>query len=141
MVADFVNYGRARINIVGSQTSRDPDAQLAVAEGLAAVDEMKATLHRNFAAMEAHVAAGTIPSTEDRMRWKFQCAAVPERCHKIAHKLFRASGGSGIYSSQPFGRAYTDILPMGNHYANQFQVSGRNWGGAMMGQDNADRLL
>jgi 3-hydroxy-9,10-secoandrosta-1,3,5(10)-triene-9,17-dione monooxygenase len=141
MADAFIQYGRSRVNVVGAQTARDPDAQLAVAEALAAVDEMKATLNRNFAAMEAHVAAGTIPPVADRMRWKFQCGAVPERCHGIAHKLFRASGGSGIFMTQPFGRAYTDLLAMCNHYANQWQVSGRHWGGVMMGLESADPLL
>jgi 3-hydroxy-9,10-secoandrosta-1,3,5(10)-triene-9,17-dione monooxygenase len=141
MVNDFVSYARERVNIAGTQTARDPDAQLAVAEALSTIDELKATLHRNFEAMEAHVAAGTTPTKEERMRWKFQCAAVPERCHQIAHKLFRAAGGAGIFTTQPFARAYTDILPMGNHYANQSNVSGRNWGRAMMGVENFDNIL
>ena len=66
---------------------------------------------------------------------------VAKRCADLAFPLFKAAGGSGIFDTQPFGRFYTDILAMGNHAANQFQIAGRNWGAVMMGMDSQDQLL
>ena len=141
MVNAFVDYGSKRVSVTGAKTQLDPDAGLALAEARAAIDEMKATLHRNFERMAGYAEKGEMPPLDQRMLFKFQCTSVPRRCAELALPLFKAAGGSGVFDSQPFGRYYTDILTMGNHAANQFQTGGRNWGGVMMGLENQDRLL
>jgi 3-hydroxy-9,10-secoandrosta-1,3,5(10)-triene-9,17-dione monooxygenase len=141
MVDAFVEYGSKRVSVTGARTVSDPDATLALAEARAGIDEMKATLHRNFTRMQPYAEAGEMPPLDDRLLFKFQCGAVPKRAAELALPLFRAAGGSGIFENQPFGRFYTDILAMGNHAANQFKTAGRNWGAVMMGLPSEDRLL
>jgi 3-hydroxy-9,10-secoandrosta-1,3,5(10)-triene-9,17-dione monooxygenase len=141
MVNAFVDYGSKRVSVTGARTQLDPDAALALAEARAAIDEMKGTLHRNFARMAGFAETGEMPPMDERLLFKFQCSSAPKRCADLAAPLFKAAGGSGIFDSFPFGRYYTDILVMGNHAANQFQTSGRNWGGVMMGLESQDRLL
>jgi len=141
MVNAFVDYGSKRVSVSGAKTQFDPDAQLALAEARAGIDEMKATLHRNFGRMSGYAEQGEMPPMDERMLFKFQCTSVPRRCAELALPLFKAAGGSGVFDTQPFGRFYTDMLAMGNHAANQFQTAGRNWGGVMLGLESQDRLL
>jgi len=141
MVDAFVDYGSKRVSITGAKTVFDPEATLALAEARAGIDEMKATLHRNFSRMAVFAEKGEMPPLDERLLFKFQCTSVANRCANLALPLFRAAGGSGIFDSQPFGRFYTDILAMGNHVANHFQGAGRNWGAVMMGLESQDNLL
>ena len=141
MVNAFITYGAQRVSVTGAKTVFDPEATLALAEARAGIDEMRATLRRNFHRMAVHAAAGTKPSLDDRMLFKFQCVSVAKRCATLALPLFEAAGGSGIFDTQPFGRYYTDIVAMGNHVGNSFRTAGRNWGGVMMGLPSQDTVL
>jgi 3-hydroxy-9,10-secoandrosta-1,3,5(10)-triene-9,17-dione monooxygenase len=141
MVNAFIDYGSKRVSVTGAKTVFNPEATLALAEARAGIDEMRATLRRNFTRMAEYAEAGTKPPLDDRMLFKFQCTSVVKRCASLALPLFEAAGGSGIFESQPFGRYYTDIVAMGNHVANDFRSAGRNWGGVMMGLESQDTLL
>lgn len=141
MVNAFIDYGSKRVSVTGAKTVFDPEATLALAEARAGIDEMRATLRRNFQRMSAYAHAGTKPSLDERLLFKFQCTSVAKRCATLALPLFEAAGGSGIFETQPFGRYYTDIVAMGNHVGNSFRTAGRNWGGVMMGLESTDTLF
>jgi 3-hydroxy-9,10-secoandrosta-1,3,5(10)-triene-9,17-dione monooxygenase len=141
MVNAFIEYGSKRVSITGAKTIFNPEATLALAEARAGIDEMRATLRRNYQRMAIFAEMGGKPSMDDRMLFKFQCVSVAKRCATLALPLFEAAGGSGIFEAQPFGRYYTDIVAMGNHVANDFRSAGRNWGGVMMGLESQDKLL
>ena len=134
----FRDYGAKRIGTTGASTARDPDAQLACAETLAAIDEMKATMHRNFEVQRAFAERGEQTPLDQRLLFKYQSAAVAERCLELAGKLFRCLGGSGAYESQPFGRLYSDLIMARQHVSNQAPVSGRNLGATLLGLANPD---
>jgi 3-hydroxy-9,10-secoandrosta-1,3,5(10)-triene-9,17-dione monooxygenase len=137
----FCAYGAKRINTTGGATARDPDAQLAVAEAHAGIEEMTATLHRNYAAMVDYAKAGKQTPIEEKLLYKYQSAAVADRCLDLAGKLFRCVGGSGLFETLPFSRIYADLITARQHVSNQSQVWGRNLGGTMMGLENADRQI
>jgi len=141
MVNAFIDYGSKRVSVTGAKTFFDPEATLALAEARAGIDEMRATLRRNFHRMAAYAEAGTKPSLDDRLLFKFQCVSTAKRCATLALPLFEAAGGSGVFDSQPFGRYYTDIVAMGNHVGNSYRSAGRNWGGVMMGLESTDTLF
>jgi 3-hydroxy-9,10-secoandrosta-1,3,5(10)-triene-9,17-dione monooxygenase len=141
MVNAFIDYGSKRVSVTGAKTVFNPEATLALAEARAGIDEMRATLRRNFTRMAESAEAGEKPLLDDRLLYKFQCTSVAKRCATLALPLFEAAGGTGIFENQPFGRYYTDILAMGNHVANDFRSAGRNWGGVMMGLESQDTLL
>lgn len=134
----FREYGARRVGTTGSATARDPDAQLACAEALVAIEEMKATLHRNFAVQEQYARRGEQTPLDLRLQFKYQSAAVADRCLDIAAKMFKCVGGSGAFDTHPFGRLYTDLIVARQHVSNQSQVSGRNLGGTLMGLENTD---
>jgi 3-hydroxy-9,10-secoandrosta-1,3,5(10)-triene-9,17-dione monooxygenase len=138
MLDTFREYGATRIGTTGAPTARDPDAQLACAEAAAAIDEMMATLHRNFGHMEYYARRGQETPLELRLQYKYQSAAVAERCLASAEKLFKCVGGSGLFETHPFGRIYADLIAARQHVSNQSQISGRNWGAVLLGLDNPD---
>jgi 3-hydroxy-9,10-secoandrosta-1,3,5(10)-triene-9,17-dione monooxygenase len=141
MLDTFRGYAAQRVGSVGGATALDPDAQAACAETLATIDELKCVLHRNFAALAAYAQRGEVPPLEERLRYKFQAAAVPERCLQLASRLFKSTGGSGIFAVQPFGRIYSDLITARQHAAAQYQMTARNWGAALLGGENVEWYL
>ncbi len=141
MLDAFRDYGAKRVGTTGATTARDPDAQLAAAEALSALDEIKATLHRNFAVMADYARRGEETPVELRLLYKYQCAAVADRCLEIAARIFKCVGGSGMFDSYPFGRIYSDLIAARQHVSNQSQVYGRNLGATLLGLPNPDPQL
>jgi 3-hydroxy-9,10-secoandrosta-1,3,5(10)-triene-9,17-dione monooxygenase len=137
----FRDYGARRIGTTGAATARDPDAQLACAEAAAAIDEMKATLHRNFERMAEYARRGEQTPVALRLQFKYQSAAVADRCLDSAAKIFKCVGGSGLFETYPFGRIYADLIAARQHVSNQSQVSGRNFGATLLGLDNPDHQI
>jgi 3-hydroxy-9,10-secoandrosta-1,3,5(10)-triene-9,17-dione monooxygenase len=141
MLDAFISYGGARV-ARGQRTADDPVVQLTVAEVAAAIDEMKTILHRNFRTMEDYAERGEMPPVEERLRYKFHSAAVAERCSLLAVKLFKATGGAGLYNDLPFGRILADITAGRQHVSNQYEMIGRNWAAALFGAtENRDLML
>jgi 3-hydroxy-9,10-secoandrosta-1,3,5(10)-triene-9,17-dione monooxygenase len=141
MLDSFRAYGAARITTTGASTAKDPDAQLVCAEAAAAIDEMKTTLHRNFAILTACAEAGKPASIEQRLLFRYQTSAVADRAEQIATKMFKCLGGSGLFDTQPFGRIYADIIAARQHVANQSQITGRGYGAVLLGLENTELML
>ena len=68
-----------------------------------------------------------------RLQYKYQSAAAMERCSALAVRLFKLTGGSGLYDEHPFGRMLADINAGRQHNANQYETVARNWGAALLG--------
>lgn len=140
MVDEFIRYGAKRVNVTGNKTSEDPYAQLALAEAVSAIDEMKLVLHRNIDVMYDQAVRGEFTAIEDRMRYRFQSSSVLERATNIAQRLFKAGGGAAVFDRLPFGRIYADLMTGKAHAANQADSIGRNWGGTMLGLPSTDHF-
>jgi 3-hydroxy-9,10-secoandrosta-1,3,5(10)-triene-9,17-dione monooxygenase len=132
MLDAFLRYGATRVGR-GGATAADPVAQLAVAETAAAIDEMKTILGRDFRTLADYAQRGELPPLPLRMQYKFHSALVAERCSNLAARLFRATGGIGIYADQPFGRMLADINAGRQHISNQFEPIGRGFGAVLLG--------
>jgi 3-hydroxy-9,10-secoandrosta-1,3,5(10)-triene-9,17-dione monooxygenase len=141
MLDAFLRYGAARLSR-GGKTTDDPVALLACAETAAAIDEMKTILVRDFHDLAAFAERGEMPPLELRMEYKFHSALVAERCSNLAGRLFKATGGAGIYSDQPFGRMLADINAGRQHISNQYEMTGRAFGAVLFGgQPGKDLML
>lgn len=140
MVDEFIRYGAKRVNVTGNKTSEDPYAQLALAEAVSTIDEMKLVLHRNIDVMYDQAVRGEFTTIEDRMRYRFQSSSVLERATNIAQRLFKAGGGAAVFDRLPFGRIYADLMTGKAHAANQADSIGRNWGGTMLGLPSTDHF-
>jgi 3-hydroxy-9,10-secoandrosta-1,3,5(10)-triene-9,17-dione monooxygenase len=133
MLDAVIANSRDRTTLSGLNVAEDPVAQLACAEAADLIDEATATLHRSFRTLEEYAARGETPPMPLRLQCKFQSAAVVERCGALAARLFKLTGGSGIYDERPFGRILADTTAARQHNANQYEVAARNWGAALLG--------
>ncbi|WP_395407502.1 acyl-CoA dehydrogenase family protein [Pseudoduganella sp. UC29_106] len=125
----------------GQKTNEDTGAQMACAEAQAAADEMRVVLLRNFAHMMALAREGKPLSVETRVEYRFQSAAVAERCATQVNRLLRYCGGRGIYLTNPLTRVFLDTHAARAHVANNIDPYGRNYGGVLMGQNNRDFFI
>jgi 3-hydroxy-9,10-secoandrosta-1,3,5(10)-triene-9,17-dione monooxygenase len=140
MLDAFLRYGGARVSR-GGRTADDPVAQLACAEAAAAIDEMKTILLRDFRRLAEYAERGELPPLGLRLEYKFHSALVAERCSNLAARLFRATGGAGIYADQPFGRMLADINAGRQHISNQFEQVGRAFAAVLLGDEPGKDLM
>ena len=125
----------------GGRSAENPFVQLLCAETAAAIDEMWATLHRNFTMLHDYARRGETPPLELRLQYKFQSSAVIERCTLLASRIFKATGAAGLSDELPFGRILADLMAARQHISNQYDYYGSNWGAAMFGLESKDLLL
>jgi 3-hydroxy-9,10-secoandrosta-1,3,5(10)-triene-9,17-dione monooxygenase len=138
----FREFGSKRISASDfSATAQDPSAQLAASSTAAAIDEMKLELFRSFDAMMATLQSGQPLDIKDRIHYRYQSARAADRCVEHVSKLFRACGASAIFSGNPIGRFFADIHAARAHFANNADRFGRNYGGVLLGLQNADLFL
>jgi 3-hydroxy-9,10-secoandrosta-1,3,5(10)-triene-9,17-dione monooxygenase len=138
-INQFRAYSAKLVSInTGQKTTEDSGAQMACAEAQAAADEMRVVLQRNFAHLMALARAGQPLPLETRVEYRYQSAAVPERCARQVDRLLRYCGGRGIYLSNPLTRIFLDTHTARAHVANNLDPYGRNYGGMLMGQANRD---
>ena len=141
MLAALIHFSRDRVSRVGGRSAENPFVQLLCAETAAAIDEMQATLHRNFATLHDYARRGEMPPLELRLQYKFQSSAVIERCTLLASRIFKATGAAGLSDELPFGRILADLMAARQHISNQYDYYGSNWGAAMFGLESKDVLL
>jgi 3-hydroxy-9,10-secoandrosta-1,3,5(10)-triene-9,17-dione monooxygenase len=137
----FRDWGKAWMGNMGVKTSDQGPAQMAMAESLAAIDEMKLVLNRNFDALMNAARSGTQVDINTRLQYRFQAAQVVERCAKHAYQILSACGGRGIFNDFPVVRHFLDIHAARAHYANNPDLFGKNFGGVMLGRDNTDFFI
>jgi len=125
----------------GGRSAENPFVQLLCAETAAAIDEMRATLHRNFQTLHDYARRGETPPLELRLQYKFQSSSVIERSSLLAARIFKATGAAGLADELPFGRILADLMAARQHVSNQYEHYGSNWGAAMFGLENKDFLL
>jgi 3-hydroxy-9,10-secoandrosta-1,3,5(10)-triene-9,17-dione monooxygenase len=141
MLNALIDYSRDRVTRAGGRAAENPVVQLLCAETASAIDEMYATLHRNFAALHDYAQRGETPPLELRLQHKFQSSAVIERCTLLAARIFKATGAAGLSDELPFGRILADLNAARQHISNQYEHYGSNWGAVMLGSENKDFLI
>ncbi len=141
MLDAFIEHNRARITVMGASAAADAVAQCVAAETLAAIDEMRAMIHRNVAALTSYAARREEAPIRERQIQRMHATMVPERCCALAQRLFKASGTSALLEEKPFARILADLSAARQHAAVQYEQHGRVMGAAMMGIETTDTLL
>ena len=140
-VGAFRDWGKAWMSNMGVKTSDQGPAQMAVADALVAVDEMKLVLNRNFEVLMEAARSGKQVDIDRRLQYRYQAAQVVERCARHAYQVLSACGGRGIFNDFPVVRHFLDIHAARAHYANNPDLFGKNFGGVMLGRDNTDFFI
>jgi 3-hydroxy-9,10-secoandrosta-1,3,5(10)-triene-9,17-dione monooxygenase len=136
----FKAYAKDKV-FMGSKTSKDPDAQLALASAEAGIDEMKKLMFANFEIMQDYAERGEMPPLDMRHMMRFQSASVAGRCVKLAEGMLTVAGGGGVYDTSNMGRIYRNMLTGRQHAAAQYRIYGRTYGDRLMGGDPYDIFL
>lgn len=137
-INSFRDWGKQWTGNMGAKTAEQGPAQIALADAMVAVDEMKLVINRNFDELMAQARKGGMLELETRLHYRYQSAQIVERCAKHAYALFSACGGRGIFNDFPLVRFFLDIHAARGHYANNPDIFGRNYGGVLLGRDNTD---
>jgi len=142
VVDSYIAVNRDRVGLNdGNKIASDPDAQMALANAVAAVDECQTVMFRNFDCMVAAARSGQTLAIEDRIKMRFDAALVSSKCTDAINKMFISCGAQGIFRGHPLNRAWLDINAGRLHVANNPFKFGRNLGGTMMGGENTDFFL
>ena len=136
----FKAYAKDKV-FMGSKTSKDPDAQLALASAEAGIDEMKKVMFANFEIMQDYAERDEMPPLDLRHMMRFQSASVADRCVKLAEGMLTVAGGGGVYDTSNMGRIYRNMLTGRQHAAAQYRIYGRTYGDRLMGGDPYDIFL
>ena len=136
----FTEYAKNKM-FMGSKTSKDPDAQFALANAVAGIDEMKKSMFANFDIMQEYAERNELPPIEMRHMFRFQSSSVAERCIRLAEPLFQVSSGGGVYDKTNIGRIYRNMLTGRQHAAAQLRPYGRTFGDLLMGGEPFDMML
>lgn len=135
-----VNRNRVGLND-GNRIATDPDAQMALAEAIATVDECETIMFHNFDRMLDCAGQGETLPIQERIKMRYDAARVGARCADAVNALFIACGAQGIHRGHPLNRAWLEINAGRTHVANNPFKFGRNFGGTLMGQPNSDYFL
>jgi 3-hydroxy-9,10-secoandrosta-1,3,5(10)-triene-9,17-dione monooxygenase len=117
----------------GDPSRPDPDLALICAEAATVIDEARVLVEHNFARLTAYAERGATPPIEERLKIKYQLSLNTERCRLAANRLLEATGASGLYDSQPYGRIIADITAGRQHITNSVALHARDWGQVMLG--------
>lgn len=122
----------------GAKVALDPSAQSVAAHAATTIEDLRATLHRNFGELMAQARAGEEMPLERRLKFRLDSSLAVQRSLEVVDALFTESGGRAIFVGSPLLRFFLDIHAARAHYANNPEKPGRNLGGVLLGQKNAD---
>lgn len=136
-----INSERVGLND-GQRVMQDPNAQLAAANAIAAIDECKTIMARNFEQM-MDAGGGDLEkfNLQERIKMRFDASRVSDKCTRAINDLLLGSGAQGIFRDHPINRAWLDINAGRTHVANNLFKFGRNLGATLMGAENTDTFL
>ena len=115
----FREQSQGRVNLRdGSRLTEDPFTQFRLAESAAEVSSAYDRMRGNMSEMMALASAGKeIPLTR-RARYRWDSAKAVDWSMRAVDRLMEASGGRGIFLSNPIQRAWRDIHAMRAHIGN-----------------------
>ena len=138
----FIDVAKERIGATDkARVALDPTAQLACAEAKALIDDVKLRLDHNADVLMSHANAGTIPSIETRVQFRFDSANAVRKCVEAVDLLFAASGGRAIFRDNPIQPFFQDIHGANAHFANRTDKPLRNLGSILLGGETTDFFL
>jgi 3-hydroxy-9,10-secoandrosta-1,3,5(10)-triene-9,17-dione monooxygenase len=115
----FREQSQVRVNLRdGSRVADDPFTQLRLAESAAEVSGAYDRMRDNMREMMALASAGKEIPLARRARYRWDSAKAVDWSMRAVDRLMEASGGRGIFLSNPIQRAWRDIHAMRAHIGN-----------------------
>jgi len=115
----FREQSARRVNLRDqSRIVEDPFIQIRLAEAAAEVTGARDRLLGNFADMMRLAQAGDEIPLADRARYRWDAGKAIDWSVRAVDRLFEASGGRGIFLTNPIQRAWRDVHAMRAHAGN-----------------------
>ncbi|ARR55938.1 acyl-CoA dehydrogenase [Rhizorhabdus wittichii DC-6] len=136
---DFVEMARGKMATWPGGPPRPmadlPHVQLAIADASAAADAASLLLLRDTAQMGALLAAGTLPTTDDRMVYRRDHSFAATQSARATTLLFEALGANGGDLASPIQRAWRDTNVAARHISLAWSTTGGMYGRHQLGRD------
>jgi 3-hydroxy-9,10-secoandrosta-1,3,5(10)-triene-9,17-dione monooxygenase len=142
VVDSYVNVNKDRVGLNdGAKIAQDPNAQMALAEAVAAITECRSMLKDDLDFFVDNAKAGNELDINERIRRRYNASRISRRCAVAINDMFIDCGAQGIFRGHQLNRAWLDINAGRSHVANNPFKFGRNLGGTMLGLENTDFFL
>jgi 3-hydroxy-9,10-secoandrosta-1,3,5(10)-triene-9,17-dione monooxygenase len=142
VVDSYISVNKDRVGLNdGAKIGQDPNAQMALAEAVAAITECRSILKDDLDFFVAHANAGTSADINERIARRFNASRISRKCAEAVNEMFISCGAQGIFRDHPLNRTWLDINAGRTHVANNPFKYGRNMGGTLMAQPNTDFFL
>jgi 3-hydroxy-9,10-secoandrosta-1,3,5(10)-triene-9,17-dione monooxygenase len=133
-IGDFTQQMHSRIaTYSGRRLAELANLQLKIGEATALADTAEALMLKGCDEAMAITEAGVAPTIEQKARWRRDGAYAASLCTEAVNMLFAATGGGGVYLTQPIQRAFRDAHAANAHYALSWDVNGTQWGRIALG--------
>jgi 3-hydroxy-9,10-secoandrosta-1,3,5(10)-triene-9,17-dione monooxygenase len=107
--------------------------QMRVAEAAASVDAAELIMKHNCSEAQRIAVAGSVPSIEQKVRYRRDGAFSARLCTRAVDLVFEACGGGGLYDTHPIQRAFRDAHAGAAHIALVFDVAATTYGKVALG--------
>jgi 3-hydroxy-9,10-secoandrosta-1,3,5(10)-triene-9,17-dione monooxygenase len=107
--------------------------QTRLAEASANVDAARLVMLKRCDEAMAIAERGSVPSVEDKVRFRRDGAFTARLCTRAVDLLFEASGGDGLYDRRDIQRAFRDVHAANSHNALSWDVAAALYGKVALG--------
>ncbi len=125
----------------GAKVADDPSLQVAAAEAAATIHELKCVLFANMEELMDAARDGKELPVELRVSQRYDSARVVTKCLEAVSNLFSNCGGGALFEAHPIQRYFNAIRGARQHYANNPDKPGRNYGRVLMGERTTDFFI
>jgi 3-hydroxy-9,10-secoandrosta-1,3,5(10)-triene-9,17-dione monooxygenase len=138
-IVAFREQQQSRINVRDqSRASEDPFTQLRLAEAAAEIDAAHERMLQNFAEMMRLTRAGAEIPLSFRARCRWDAGKATDWAVHAVDRLMMASGGRGIFLSNPIQRAWRDVHAMQAHAGSNLERAAAVFGRSEFGLPPTD---
>ena len=141
-VEDYVEATRTRLaRYSGQRLAELGTIHVKVAEARAAVAAARRIYLDNCDESTAIAATGALPDALARARWRAEGAYAARLCCQAVDLIVAASGGGGVFDSNPLSRAFRDIHTGTAHITQTWDPNAVTYGRLALGLETDNPLL
>jgi 3-hydroxy-9,10-secoandrosta-1,3,5(10)-triene-9,17-dione monooxygenase len=128
---DFIAGHKALMS--GKITRNEVPQHLKVAEAAVCLTAARSLARATCDEIMAHTTDGTLPTDEQRTKYRAQGAFIGRTAWRAANVIWDAAMGRGVYESNPLARCYRDMSTATRHFTHNWDVNGAAYGRVKLG--------
>jgi 3-hydroxy-9,10-secoandrosta-1,3,5(10)-triene-9,17-dione monooxygenase len=142
VLEQYVGNLRGKVaNYTGRSIADLQNIQIKVAEAAAAVEAAELIMRSDCEETMAFAERGVAPDPLTKAKYRRNGAFSANLCADAVDTIFKMSGGSGLYTKNPLGRAWRDIHAACAHIAFNMDVAGTTYGRIALGLESDNKSL